>query len=192
MLAWLTFVEATIALAEHQSSASAVAIIGAVTGVAALLWNIGRSMTERARLRIAYYVYNDESDTSVRAVAAISITNAGKLPAYVSRVGVTADVPWLGRWPVIRAASFRTMNRWWFKLLWRDKHELHTLRIYPQPDLRGRIECGEMKAAELYEQSGAVMNNARVRHTIAREHPWLVVETGLRRYFTRVVDNSDG
>jgi hypothetical protein len=177
------------AVAGHSSGPTVTAIVGAVTGGLALLWNVGRALREGARLRVSYYVYGVEYGEPT--AAAVSIANTGTLPAYISDVGLTAHRPWLARVPLLRSASYRTLNRWWLR--WAVKRtQLTQWRIHTDPDITGKLEPGEMKEGRLVEMvNGAPepMNAVKVEHKVLTEYPFVLVETGLRRHWARVVDN---
>jgi hypothetical protein len=193
--------------AGQSSGTSAVAIVGAVTGGIALVWNIWRSAREGARLRVNFYVYEIDTPDEKSPAADISIANAGTLPAYVSDVRLTEHLPWMGRVPLVRSLSFRTMNRWWLRWL-SNRYVLSQLRIETDHDLTGRIEPGEMKDARFmvklmtttfgseaddgdeWHEEVQPMTAAKVER-IAATRQWAVVETGLRRYTARVVDNRE-
>jgi hypothetical protein len=167
----------------------AVAVIGAVTGVAALLWNIWRSVRQGERLHVTVFVFQEEMPERSGPAAAVRIANVGTLPAYVTSVELTEHLPRSHRWP-LRALSFRARQRWWIR--WALHSRLATYwRVPTDPPLVGRLDAGEARQGRLVDiinDKPEPMDENKIDRLL-RERQWAVADTGLRQYAGRIVDN---
>ena len=193
-----------------------IAGFGAITGGLALLLTFWRFVREAARLHVHFYVYPSVIHQRARLVAEIKITNVGTLPAFITDVTLIGHPAWHRRWPLIRAVSFRNRSRWplrraldwspngllqWartgapkhlprFVLLALDQSEPDR-RARTEPALLGRLEPGDARRGHLVE---IINGQPEFLDTVDVErilHPrqFVAVDSGLRQYTTRVVDN---
>src|SRR3982074_2901193 len=93
------------------ADASWVAILGAVTGVVALVITLVRWLREGPRLHVVFGVHEAQTPAHVRPMSTIRIVNAGGLPAYVDDVGIVDEMPRQLRVPVLRSLSYSTTSR---------------------------------------------------------------------------------
>jgi hypothetical protein len=59
-------------------------------------------------------------------------------------------------------------------------------------DLSGRLDAGDIKEARLMSivnDEPEPMNDLRIEHVVLETRKWLVVETGLRWYMAKAIDN---
>ncbi len=101
-----------------SSGTGVIAVVGAATGVASLLWNVLRAARERENLYVSFNVSHEDSFEHQGPVAMIGIVNHGKYPAHIVSVGISQEreIPWHWRWP-FRSFSFKTRNRAMFGFL---------------------------------------------------------------------------
>jgi hypothetical protein len=194
-----------------------VAILGAVTGVTAFIWNFWRDLRQGARLEIDFYVFHENTDDPAgRPGAMVDISNAGNLPAYIRDVRATEELAWHRRYWPIRGLSSRKRGRWWLKwaldwppkrlIRWSNDHapawfRQRLIKKLDRPErwqrlvrtdvqLGGRLDPGEMRRGRLVDiinDQPEPMEGASVERILERRD-WLVVETGIRQYTSRVVD----
>lgn len=177
-------------MAADAGDPNAVAIVGAVTGVVALVWNIGRSMREGARLHISFYVYEERRPEHHGPAARIDVANVGKIAAYITSVGLTERLPWTHRAPGFRSMTFRARHRRPLRWLAR-RLRFEMWNVPTSPPMEGRLEAGEAREVRLVDivnDEAEPMDAEKVESMLTRWR-WAVVETGLRQYVTRVVDN---
>ena len=167
---------------DGDGGASSVAIIGAVTGVAAIIWNIGRQLREGARLHVAYYVYAEGSPENPHPRARIQIANVGTLPAYIASVDRMTELPWVRSWPLVRALSFRARDR--RGLRWAKGPKVWFTTAQTDESLLGRLEPGDIRIGKLV----APTDDPDIERLLT-DREWLVVETALRQFPTRIFDN---
>lgn len=164
------------------------AVIGAVTGIAALLWNIWRGMREGPRLHVAYYagdkiLGDPEHPPGVRvgSYVGLSVSNYGTITAYVDSVGFASEVPWHYRWPLVKSLPFTLRRRRWARRMMKD-----TIML-------GRSPAFERVDGQPLEPGQAVRERRDDLDTDAldalTERPWVVIGTGLRRYCARLEDH---
>jgi hypothetical protein len=172
------------------SDVSWVAIVGAVTGVVALVITLVRWLREGPRLHITFGVHDEFTPSTRRPVATLRIVNGGGLPAYIDDIAVTDKVPWQFRWPVLRSLSFQTRNRRVIRLLGRGAGIRQT-RVVLDPEPDERLDPGELVRATLSQ----IVNGApepldadRVEK-LTENRSWIVVDTSTRCYVRRISDN---
>jgi len=166
-----------------------VAGFGAVTGGIALILTLWREVRQAARLHVNFYVFHEDTPTRMGPGASITITNTGTLPAYITSVGLIADLPWQRRWPLARAVSFRMRSRRGFGWLRGGLLTFSSART--DPTLLGRLDGADSRRGRLVD----IINDqprpmdAEEVEQLARGGQWVVVATGLRQYVARLVDN---
>jgi hypothetical protein len=146
---------------------------------------------ERPRLRVACYAYEiATAGGSVTLAANFRVTNFGAVPAYVSGIALVDHLPWQAHVPLLRSASYKTLSSRWLRWVLKGAR-LNNWRVEIDVDLMGRLEPGESKQGRLVDIVNGTqqeMPSSKVEHNVLREHPYAVVETGVRRYWSRVAD----
>jgi hypothetical protein len=72
------------------AATSWVAVVGAVTGVVALVITLVRWLQEGPRLHVVFGVHEEQTSQYVRPVSTIRIVNGGGLPAYISMTSASS------------------------------------------------------------------------------------------------------
>lgn len=81
----------TVALMRRD--ASWVAILGAVTGLTAFIWNVWRDVRQGARLHLNFYVFAEDTPRRKGAGAAMAVSNSGALPGHITAVELAGHLP---------------------------------------------------------------------------------------------------